>query len=379
MDMLQRDTIAVWRGYLGDLRVRPFSDPDAAVRISGELARASSPLERLLGAVWAETGGLDRRRSHAQQLAIATTFAAMIQYVEQGRMRDISGLFAGLNVALGAMDRDEETGLQRLMSVQDRAASISALRQAPAVVTGIVEDVLAQSSAAHADLLTNPLTRAWQAEVLPACRTAIDGLYPFGGGADADPGQVARVLGPGGAIDRYLQTRAGPYLDMTESPWRWKPEARFAGLAPESAVFFQNAQAISASLFAPDGTLGDTLTLAALAERGKAVMAIGGQGGAVEATGNALTLGWPGPAPERGVEVSFQTGGEAAQILQAGPWGLLRLLDPLRLRKRDEGRRILVDLRQGNARLFLEIGLERPDNPLSRRDVMKGFACPPVL
>jgi type VI protein secretion system component VasK len=303
----------------------------------------------------------------------------MIQYVEQGRMRDISDLFAGLNVALGAMDRDEDTGLQRLMSLQDRAASISALRQAPAVVTGIVEDVLAQSSAAHADLLTNPLTRAWQAEVLPACGAAIDGLYPFGEGADADAAQLARVLAPGGAIDRYIQTRAGPYLDMTETPWRWKPEARFAGLMPESAVFFQTAQAITAALFTADGTIGDTLTLAALAERGKATMAIGGQGGAVEATGDVLTLGWPGPAPERGVEVSFQTGAEVARIVQTGQWGLLRLLDPLRLRRRDDGRRILVDLRQGGARLFLEIGLDRPDNPLSRRDLLKGFACPPVL
>lgn len=379
MDMLQRDTIAVWRAYLADLRVRPFSDADTAVRISGELARASSPLERLLSEVWAQAGGLDRRRTHGQQLAIATRFAAMIQYVEQGRMRDISGVFAGLNVALGAMDRDEETGLQRLMSVQERAASISALRQAPAVVTGIVEDVLAQSSAAHADLLTNPLTRAWQAEVLPACRAAIDGLYPFGEGGDADPAQVARLLAPGGAIDRYLQSRAAPYIDMTENPWRWKPEARFAGLAPESAVFFQTAKAITASLFAADGAIGDILTLAALAERGKATMAIGGQGGAVEATGDALVLRWPGPTPERGVEVSFQTGADQARIEQGGPWGLLRLLDPLRLRKRDDGQRILVDLRQGSARLFLEIGLDRPDNPLSRRDLLKGFACPPVL
>ncbi|MGB3313735.1 MAG: ImcF-related family protein [Albidovulum sp.] len=379
LDMLQRDTIAAWRAYLADLRVRPFSDPDAAVRISGALARASSPLEQLLRDIWAEAGGLDRRRTHAQQLAIATSFAAMIQYVEQGRMRDISDLFAGLNVALGAMDRDEETGLQRLMSVQDRAASISALRQAPAVVTSIVEDVLAQSSAAHADLLTNPLTRAWQSEVLPACRAAIDGRFPFGEGADADPAQLARLLAPGGAIDRYVQTRAAPYLDMSESPWRWKPEARFAGLAPESAAFFQTAQAITASLFTADGAIGDTLTLAALAERGKATMAIGGQGGAVEATGDALVLRWPGPAPERGVEVSFQTGADQARLEQAGPWGLMRLLDPLRLRKRDDGQRILVDLRRGGARLFLEIGFERADNPLSRRDLMKGFACPLVL
>ncbi|NJO32458.1 MAG: hypothetical protein HC869_04330 [Rhodospirillales bacterium] len=99
----------------------------------------------------------------------------MIQYVEQGRMGDIASLFAALNVALGVMDRDEDTGLQRLMSVQDRANSIATLRQAPTVVVQIVEDVLAQTAEAHADMLTNPITRSWQAEVLPLCKAAVEG------------------------------------------------------------------------------------------------------------------------------------------------------------------------------------------------------------
>jgi type VI protein secretion system component VasK len=378
LDRLQRDTVAAWRSYLTDLQVQPFSDPDRAVLISGQLSRAASPLDALLRAVWAEAGGLDRRRSHDQQLAVATAFAPMIQYLEQGRMRDISDLFAGLNVALGAMDRDAETGLQRLMTAQDRAASIAALRQAPPVVVGIVEDVLAQTSAAHADLLTNPLTRAWQAEVLPACRD-LEARFPFAEGPDADPAMVARLLAPGGAIDRYLRSRAAPYLDMTGPEWRWKPEARFSGLAPESAIFLQRASVISAAFYGPDGTLGTDLGLAALAERGKAFMAIGGIGGAVEATGGALDLHWPGPDPAKGTEVSFQTAEGAARIAEPGPWGLLRLLAPLRLRERDGGQRILVDLREGGARLFLEITFGRPGNPVSRHSILSGFVCPQVL
>ncbi len=380
MELLQRDTVGQWRAYLADLRVRPFSDPDAAVRISGRLALASSPLENLLRAIWEEAGGLDRRRPHAQQIAIATEFAPMIQYVEQGRMREIAELFAGLNVALGAMDRDEETGLQRLMSIHDRATSIAALRQAPLVVVGIVEDVLAQSSAAHADLLTNPLTRAWQSEVLSNCLAATEGRYPFAEAtADADADTVARLLAPGGAIDRYVQARAAPYLDMTTSPWRWKPEARFSGLTPESAAFFQRAQAISSAFFGSDGSFGARLTLSALAERGKAFITVGGAGGAVETTADSLQIGWPGPEAERGVEVSFQTNDGAARMTEPGPWGLLRLLGPLRLREREDGRRVLIDLRSGGARLFLEIELDRADNPLSRRSLLNGFVCPQVL
>ena len=380
MARLQKETLARWKALITDLRVRPFTDPEAAVFVSGRLAAADTPLVALLREVWNQSGGNDRLRSQAMQLSVATEFGPMIQYVEQGRMTEIAGLFASLNGALGAMDRDAETGLQRLMSVQDRANSIATLRQAPAVVVQIVEDALAQTAAAHADMLTNPLTRAWQAEVLPLCKDAVEGKFPFvEGGPDADLQTLARLLAPGGSLERFYHARAEPYLDTTGPEWRWKPEARFSGLAPETAEFFHAARALSAGLFSADGRLGAELTLAALAEKGKAFVTVGGQGGPVETTADTLKLVWPGAEPEAGVEVSFQTPDGSARLKEPGAWGLLHLLMPLRLRERDDGQRFLVDLRAGAARLFVEITFGAPDNPLARRGTLKGFACPPVL
>jgi type VI protein secretion system component VasK len=380
MVRLQSETLAVWRDFLTDLRVRPFEEPEAAVFVSGRLSAADTPLVPLLKEVWDQAGGNDRLRDHALQLAIATEFAPMIQYVEQGRMADIASLFAALNVALGAMDRDERTGLQRLMSVQDRANSIATLRQAPTVVVQIVEDVLAQTAEAHADMLTNPITRSWQAEVLPLCKAAVEGRFPFAAdGADADPARITQLLAPGGVMDRFFRANVAPYIDTTGPEWRWKPEARFSGLAPESAEFFRTAQGLTAGLFDPGGRLGADLSMAALAEKGKAFVALGGAGGPVETTAESLSLAWPGAEPEKGVEFSFQTPEGSAVLKEAGPWGLLRVLLPLRLRERDEGRRFLVDLRAGPARLFVEITFGAPDNPLARRGQLKGFACPQVL
>ena len=376
MAQLQAETLATWRDYLADLRVRPFADPEEAVRISGALARRDSALVALLTEVWHQAGGTDRRRSHAQQIAVAAEFAPMIQYVEQGRMSEIAALFAGLNVALGAMDRDAPTGMQRLMGVQGRAASVAALRQAPLVVVQIVEDVLAQTGAAQADLMSNPLTRAWQAEVLGACRGAIEGRFPFAAGPDADPAVVLRLLGPGGVADRFIKGRAAAYLDMTTQPWRWKPEARFAGLSPDSAEFLQRLAGLS-DLFASGPET--RLTFSALAERGAATIAIGGAGGPVETRSAPLSLAWPGPDPARGVEVSFRTPTGEARLSEAGPWGLLRLLGPLRLRERDGGRRFLVDLRTEGARLFVEIEVDRPANLLSRRMLLRDLSCAQVL
>jgi type VI protein secretion system component VasK len=110
LEELQRETLARWKDWLGDLRVRPFSDRDSAIRISGSLAQRASPLDRLIRAVWVEAGGADRTRPHELQLLIASTFGPMIQYAEQGRIAELSALFSSLNVALGSMDFDEARG-----------------------------------------------------------------------------------------------------------------------------------------------------------------------------------------------------------------------------------------------------------------------------
>ncbi|WP_149141242.1 ImcF-related family protein [Gemmobacter caeruleus] len=379
MDRLQQQTLAVWSGYLADLRVREFTTPDASVRISGELARRNSVLEQLLAQVWQQAGGRDRSRSHPQQLAIAAEFGPMIQYVEQGRMQEIAALFAGLNVALGAMDRTEETGQQRLMSAQDRGRSVATLGVAPTVVVQIVEDTLAQTGAAHADLLSNPLTQIWQAQVLETCLQATAGHFPFADSAEeAEPATLQHLFGPGGLIDRFVTGRAAEMLDTSATPWRWKPEARFEGLAPESAAFLQRAQAIGAGLFGK-GDLRATLTLSALAERGRAFVTLGGTGGPVEATTEALRLDWPGPDPAAGIEARFTGAGGEARLTAPGLWGLLRLLAPLRLRERDGGQRFLIDLKAEDARLFLELQFDSPQNPLALRGLMRGLTCPPVL
>ena len=94
----------------------------------------------------------------------------MIQFVEQGHMAEIAQLFAGLNVALAALDADAEVGRRRLMDVQARAASIATLNQAPRLVVQIVEDVLAQTAASQEGLLKPRAALVWQRDLAGACR-----------------------------------------------------------------------------------------------------------------------------------------------------------------------------------------------------------------
>lgn len=379
MDRLQAETLATWRDWLADLRVKPFADRDGSILVSGLLAQRNSPLAQLLAEVWVQVGGTDRTRPFGLQQSIATSFGPMIQYVEQGRLDQIAALFGALNVALASFDFDDDRGADRLMGVQDRAQSVAALQTAPRIVVQIVEDVLAQSAAAQSSAMGNPLTRRWQQDVYTLCRQVTDGTYPFAPGPDTDIDAFARLFGPGGAVDRFYRTQAERYIDTTETPWRWKPEARFNGLAPETAEFFQRALAVSAGFFGQSGDLGGPMTLAALAERGQALVAIGGQAAPIRATGDPATLLWPGPQPQTGAEVSFTDGAAQARLTQPGAWGFLRLMDGTRLRPRDEGRRFLVDVRADVGRLFLEVDFPATPNPLATRALLDGLTCPPAL
>ncbi|MFD1343691.1 ImcF-related family protein [Litorisediminicola beolgyonensis] len=381
MDRLHAETIATWKEWLADLRVRPFAQRETAIVVSGLLAQPENPLTDLLRAVWEQVGGRDRQRSHEQQLRLAREFGAMIQYVEQGRMAEIARLFSSLNVALGAIDINQRRGTERLMSIQDKARSIAALKSAPRIVVQIAEDTLAQSGTPQASVVEggNPLTRQWQQEIFPTCQQAVQGNYPFADGPDAAFAEVAALFGPQGRLSIFLRQSALPFLETDESPWRWKPEARFEGLNPESALFFERAAQISEGLFGASGTLDHHLQLAALAERGQTLFAIGGAAQPVRATGAPAALSWPGPQPDAGIEVSFRDGSDAGRILQPGPWGLLRLMDTLRLRLRDDGARVLLDLRSDTGRVFLEMAFDGTLNPVSVLAAMKGLDCPPNL
>jgi type VI protein secretion system component VasK len=379
LDRLQDRTLDAWSTYLSDLRVRPFADQPGAVLVSGLLAVRDSPLAALVRAVWRETGGEDRSRSHANQLAVAASFGPAIQFVETGGMAEISQLFAALNVALAALDADADLGLERLMDVQARAVSIATLNQAPVLVVQIIEDVLAQSTASTEGRFQTRWAAHWRSRLAPACTATIDGRFPFAEGPDADLAAVADLLAPGGALPTFFAEMLAPVMDTSESPWRWKPEGRMSGLTPESAAFFERVQALGGALF-PEAAVAETgLTFTALAQRGAATVSLGGARAPVTVSGEPVELNWPGPDPAEGFEIAFETGAGVERQAEPGPWGLLRFLDGLRLRPREDGRRYLIDARLGTTRAYLQLDFERAANPITARPLMRGLACPPAL
>lgn len=408
--LLQQRTVETWTGWLSDLRVRAMTDQPSAMLITGRLAARGAPLAALFQAVWREAGGEDRGRGHADQLRVATALGPSIQYVQQGHMADISQLFAGLNVTLAALDRRVPVADRQLLDIEGRARSILALQQAPPLVAGIIEDVLAQSATARVDLAaaSAPLDLGTATPVAPdkpaapapappptapqplatdprnaafaaACRATVTGRYPFADGADADLDAVAALFGPTGLVRRTYGADVAALVDTTRSPWVWKPEARLSGRTPEAAAFLQRAFAIGDALFPEASRPAPALTLVALAQRGAATVGLGGRTAPVSTTAEPVTLAWPGPDAAGGFTVAMDGGKGVRRLGEGGPWGLQRFLDGLRLRAREDGRRFLLDVRDGEARIYVQMEFGSPLNPVTARGLMKGLACPAGL
>lgn len=376
MARLQTETIAAWTAWVADLRVRSFDEPERGIIVSGVLSQQNSPLPMLFTELWNEVGGNDRARPRPYQTEIARAFGPAIQYVEQGRMTEIADLFAAVNVALITRDQNISRGDRAIVSAAERARSVRSLRAAPRLVVVLVEDTLAQISAPEVTF-ENPLARSWL-RVQGVCTTDLVGRYPFGAGQPVTLEALSGLLGPQGLIPAFFNQYAAPNMELDESPWRWKTEARFTGLSPESAEFFERAMAISNALYGDDG-LGARFTVAALAERGQASLTLGGQSTPVRANGAPAQLAWPGPNPTAGMALSFGGASASTELARSGSWGMIRLLDTMRLRPRDDGARYLIDMRDTNGRVFVEMVFEDTVNPVSVRPLMDGLACPQEL
>ncbi|MEM9754808.1 MAG: ImcF-related family protein, partial [Pseudomonadota bacterium] len=377
-EQLQVETLAAWQAFLGDLRVRPFSDSETALRVSAALARRSSPIETLFAAAYAEVGGGDAARPVVQRARIASAFGEANDYFEAGRYSEIRLLFQRLNSVLVLIEIETERGAEGLQGLQDRADTIAALEEAPPLVVQITEDVLARSTAAHERLLTNPIVRAWQREVLPVCTAVTGAGFPFspGTGTEATLPEFAQLLGPGGAIDTFFRTHAEPLLDTSGDVWRWRPEARLDGVSQDSAEFLRRALTVSAAFF--DGTAQPDrgFTIGTLAGRGEARLSLGGTARDLRLRAPDQTLSWPGPDAAAGAQLTF---GGAATLGGTGPWGLFHLLDAGTVRTTEGGRVHIVDLRTDAGRLFLVLEFDEPLNPISARRALMELRCPPVL
>lgn len=209
----------------------------------------------------------------------------------------------------------------------------------PKPIAAMLQTVSASSSSVTASGASQQLSDAWRSKVLPLCNAAFN-RYPFvrSSSADVPPDDFAHLLGPGGLIDTFFNDNLKPFVDTTQTPWRWQSaDHAKLGLSPGALSEFERAALIRDSLFATGNTVQVRFQLVPVSlDPGlkEVSVTVGGQ----TLTYNhgptqAMAFQWPGAGGQTHVVVTMvPLNGQESDL---GPfddaWAMLRLLDASRV------------------------------------------------
>lgn len=176
------------------------------------------------------------------------------------------------------------------------------------------------------------LSDMWAASSGQFCKRAIEGRYPFARDADNDVAinDFARMFGPSGDFANFFELHLKPFVDVSNSPWRWTGVAGNESVASDALAQFEAAQRIRNAFFAGGSELSVTLDITPVAldnNSTSVLLSINDQSitydhGPVQ----TKSLKWPGEG-NRSARLTFAPEGPNASVARTGPWAMFRLFD----------------------------------------------------
>ena len=232
------------------------------------------------------------------------------------------------------------------------------------------------------------LNARWQANVLPFCEKALTNRYPFNRRARADVAMqdFARLFGPGGMIDNFVNDNLLKYIDTRSRPWSWKRVNDVdLGISPAVLQQLQYAAEIKDAFFAtgaPTPSVGFQITPYGLDPKAKSVvLEIDGQSiGFAQRSGqpSPVAVTWPGPVGMARVTFEPKKRNQENQISRDGPWAWFRLLDAAEVRRTNVSDRKRVIFRVGERLAIFQLQSGSVLNPFALPALAK-FSCPKSL
>jgi type VI secretion system protein ImpL len=272
----------------------------------------------------------------------------------------------GVKSALASANQRVVTEAQRAPSPMDRWLGTLATDIARLTASG------ARSS----------LSQLWQTTGGRFCKTAIEGRRPFN--REANNGvaidDFTRMFGPSGEFANFFELHLKPFIDVSQSPWRWTGAAGTEEIASDALAQFENAQRIQSAFFNGGTDLSVTLdvTPVDLDNDSTAVMislndqTVSYDHGPVQ----TKSLKWPGDG-NRTARITFQPPGDNASITVSGPWAMFELFEKAKREKvSDDKFRATFIL--GNRRASFDVQTGSVLNPFSLPEIAK-FRCPERL
>jgi type VI secretion system protein ImpL len=426
LTLYEDDFIAQWDGFLADVTLAPMTDLATASANLKDLASADSALKRLLTAVVAETDlarPQDAGEASAPPKGVSKILGKLgklgklakkgAKYVPAaGGNVDTSGQgvsehFKPIKAAVVEVDGqppvldDAVAALTALSNVLQTVSVSPDPEQAIKEQGGLPE--LTGAVASQAAVLPEPLNQwlagiagdttsiteeavvsklnaIWRADVLPFCKAALAGRYPFdpGSSVDVNTADFQRVFGPGGLIDAFTNDHLLAYVDTAARPWRWRADL---GLDDGSLAALERARSIRDALFPGGAGPVMTFTLEPKDLSPSAARVTLNLDGQVLNYFNSATrpapMTWPGKDGTGVITLAFQPvdGSPEVMVSETGSWAWLRLLREGRMQATELPELFRLRLAARGHYADFELRANSVDNPFDLQ-MFSRFTCP---
>ncbi|MEO1019279.1 MAG: type VI secretion system membrane subunit TssM, partial [Pseudomonadota bacterium] len=254
----------------------------------------------------------------------------------------------------------------------------------PEPLSGMVSGVADKFETQGKSAARRRLNAIWQTEVLPFCRQATTGRFPFVGESQVDISlaDFARLLGPGGLIDNFTNTHLTPLVDMAGPGWRWQ---RDVGVSDAALQPFELARRIRDGLFAGGAAPQTSFTVKPItldSQSARAILELDQQlaeyaHGPVQ----PKPMQWPGPNGTNLASVTFVPVGQTSNqrsLRKEGAWSWFRLLGSGRFERTGRPDLFRVALGLQPHWIEFEITANSVANPFDL-NLLSRFRCPNSL
>jgi type VI secretion system protein ImpL len=278
---------------------------------------------------------------------------------------EVNSMF-GVDSALAAANQRVITEAQRLPNPFDRWLGKLATDIAKLTASGARRSI----------------SELWETTGGRFCRTAVANRYPFQRDAENDVAinDFTRMFGPSGEFSNFFDLHLKPFVDVSQSPWKWTGLAGNDALASDALVQFEYAKRIQTAFFAEGSGLSVNLDVTPVEldnESTDVLLSLNDQSitydhGPVQ----TKSLNWPGDG-NRAARIVFQPPGNNVSVSKTGPWAMFRLFD-LADRKLLGDDKFRASFLVGKRGATFDVQVGSVLNPFSLPEISK-FQCPERL
>jgi type VI secretion system protein ImpL len=423
------DYIRHWDSLLANIQLKPFTNQEQMVELLGVVTSESSPLRLFLQAVDRETSfacladkeksllgkadktlnsaksALDKIMSSTPEAQQAAPPQITTNLVTQ-HFKDLHDLVQSKDNAGSALDRSLSS-LNELYVYLNSLAHASGeelvLEQRKQVVQ-IIDKVKLEGKRTRFPLLNKMITNVadgsnslvsnnvqkhlndrWQAEVVPFCQKAIQGLYPIANNSrEITYEDFTYFFGPDGLMDAFFKKYLVASVEKSGSNWHWQSNGEAgSGISPASLKQFQIADTIKNVFFRMGKAPTVSFKLKPL------TMSTNIEQFMLDVDGQTLTyahgplqpmeMKWPGPNNSGQVRIELLPPLEGnSGLSKEGPWALFRLFEQAKMTKTSNPTVFFVTFNLQGREAKFELNANSAINPFQLAD-LQAFKCLPNL